>query len=97
MPCASPFPHCCAGRRLQLWVASCAARSILPLTLQLPLASQVTTLPNKVRVATESTPGHFHAVGVYVDAGSRFESHRTSGVSHLLDRLAFKVGSPARA
>ncbi|OCF38695.1 mitochondrial processing peptidase [Kwoniella heveanensis CBS 569] len=53
-------------------------------------ASVVTTLPNKIRVATEDIPGHFHAVGVYVDAGSRFESARTSGVSHLLDRLAFK-------
>ncbi|WVQ68200.1 uncharacterized protein L199_006407 [Kwoniella botswanensis] len=29
-------------------------------------------------------------LGVYVDAGSRFESQRTSGISHLLDRLAFK-------
>ncbi|WWC71693.1 uncharacterized protein I206_105651 [Kwoniella pini CBS 10737] len=53
-------------------------------------ASVVTTLPNKIRVATEALPGHFHAVGVYVDAGSRFESSRTSGISHLLDRLAFK-------
>ncbi|WWC63158.1 uncharacterized protein I303_105758 [Kwoniella dejecticola CBS 10117] len=53
-------------------------------------ASVVTTLPNKIRVATESLPGHFHAVGIYVDAGSRFESQRTSGISHLLDRLAFK-------
>ncbi|WRT68260.1 uncharacterized protein IL334_005236 [Kwoniella shivajii] len=52
--------------------------------------SVVTTLPNKIRVATEPLPGHFHAVGVYVDAGSRFESSRTSGISHLLDRLAFK-------
>ncbi|KIR58819.1 mitochondrial processing peptidase [Cryptococcus bacillisporus CA1873] len=53
-------------------------------------AGTVTTLPNKLRVATESIPGHFHAVGVYIDAGSRYESQRTSGVSHLLDRLAFK-------
>lgn len=52
--------------------------------------AQVTTLPNKVRVATENIPGHFHSVGVYVDAGSRYESHKTSGTSHLLDRLAFK-------
>ncbi|WVN88616.1 uncharacterized protein L203_103827 [Cryptococcus depauperatus CBS 7841] len=50
----------------------------------------ITTLPNKLRVATEPVPGHFHAVGVYIDAGSRYESHRTSGVSHLLDRLAYK-------
>ncbi|WVQ82015.1 hypothetical protein IAT38_004143 [Cryptococcus sp. DSM 104549] len=53
-------------------------------------AGTITTLPNKVRVATENLPGHFHAVGVYIDAGSRFESPRTSGVSHLIDRLAFK-------
>ena len=56
-------------------------------------ALQVTTLPNKVRVATEATPGHFSAVGVYVDAGSRYERPWVpgeSGVSHLLDRMAFK-------
>lgn len=53
-----------------------------------------TTLPNRVRVATEATPGHFSAAGVYVDAGSRFERTGVpgeSGVSHLLDRMAFKV------
>lgn len=55
------------------------------------LVSQVTTLPNGLRVATESTPGHFQALGAYVDAGSRFEWAGTSGVSHLLDRMAFKV------
>lgn len=53
--------------------------------------SKVTTLPNGVRVASENTPGHFSAVGVYVDAGSRYESAATRGVSHILDRLAFKV------
>lgn len=56
---------------------------------------EISILPNQVRVATEPMPGHFSAVGVYVDAGSRFE--RTwvpgeSGVSHLVDRMAFKVG-----
>lgn len=56
----------------------------------------MSTLPNQVRVATEATPGHFSAVGVYVDTGSRFE--RTwvpgeSGASHLLDRMAFKATS----
>ncbi|PWZ02382.1 hypothetical protein BCV70DRAFT_198661 [Testicularia cyperi] len=61
----------------------------------LPASSlvNVTTLPNKVRVATEATPGHFSAVGVYIDAGSRFERPWVpgeSGCSHLLDRLAFK-------
>ncbi|KAG6337058.1 hypothetical protein ID866_2011 [Astraeus odoratus] len=51
---------------------------------------QITTLPNKIRVATESTPGHFSAVGLYIDAGSRYEDPSTSGASHFLDRMAFK-------
>ncbi|ORX45487.1 LuxS/MPP-like metallohydrolase [Hesseltinella vesiculosa] len=51
---------------------------------------KVTTLPNGVRVASENTPGHFGSVGVYVDAGSRYETASTRGVSHILDRLAFK-------
>lgn len=52
---------------------------------------QITTLPNKIRVATEATPGHFSALGLFVDAGSRYETPETSGVSHFLDRMAFKV------
>ncbi|KAI8379710.1 Metalloenzyme, LuxS/M16 peptidase-like protein [Radiomyces spectabilis] len=51
---------------------------------------KITTLPNGIRVASENTPGHFGAVGVYVDAGSRYETEHTRGVSHILDRLAFK-------
>ncbi|RPA88173.1 hypothetical protein BJ508DRAFT_410047 [Ascobolus immersus RN42] len=53
----------------------------------------LTTLPNGVRVATEALPGHFSGVGVYVDAGSRYEGERLSGVSHIMDRLAFKSTS----
>ncbi|KAL2052114.1 hypothetical protein ABVK25_007556 [Lepraria finkii] len=51
---------------------------------------QVSTLPNGVRVATEALPGPFSGVGVYVDAGSRYESKDLEGVSHIIDRLAFK-------
>lgn len=53
--------------------------------------STVSTLSNRLRVVTEPNPGHFQAVGVYIDAGSRYETGRNSGVSHLIDRLAFKV------
>ncbi|KAI7855628.1 Metalloenzyme, LuxS/M16 peptidase-like protein [Circinella umbellata] len=55
-----------------------------------PGLCKTTTLPNGIRVASESTPGHFGAVGVYVDAGSRYETDKYRGVSHILDRLAFK-------
>ncbi|KAF2398747.1 hypothetical protein EJ06DRAFT_531839 [Trichodelitschia bisporula] len=50
----------------------------------------ITTLPNGIRVATEALPGHFSAIGVYLDAGSRYETPALSGVSHIIDRLAFK-------
>ncbi|KDR85708.1 hypothetical protein GALMADRAFT_109103 [Galerina marginata CBS 339.88] len=55
--------------------------------------TQITTLPNKIRVATENTPGHFSSVGLYIDGGSRYESPHTSGASHFLDRMAFKTTS----
>ncbi|KAI6809535.1 hypothetical protein KC342_g18331 [Hortaea werneckii] len=51
---------------------------------------QVTTLSNGVRVATEALPGHFSGIGVYIDAGSRYENEGLRGVSHIIDRLAFK-------
>ncbi|KAI1654276.1 peptidase M16 inactive domain-containing protein [Daldinia decipiens] len=49
----------------------------------------ISTLPNGVRVASEALPGSFSGVGVYIEAGSRFENTYLSGVSHIADRLAF--------
>ncbi|TEY60566.1 hypothetical protein BOTCAL_0180g00010 [Botryotinia calthae] len=54
---------------------------------------QITALPNGVRVATEALPGHFSGIGVYIDAGSRYENEDLRGVSHIMDRLAFKSTS----
>ncbi|KAJ4505056.1 Mitochondrial-processing peptidase subunit alpha [Exophiala dermatitidis] len=51
---------------------------------------QITELPNGVRIASESLPGPFSGVGVYIDAGSRYEDESLRGVSHIVDRLAFK-------
>ncbi|KAL8645222.1 MAG: hypothetical protein Q9226_007397 [Calogaya cf. arnoldii] len=51
---------------------------------------QISTLPNGIRVATEALPGAFSGIGVYVDAGSRYENEELRGVSHIVDRLAFK-------
>ncbi|KAM7484416.1 hypothetical protein LguiA_000425 [Lonicera macranthoides] len=53
--------------------------------------TQVTTLPNGLRVATESNLASTTAtVGVWIDAGSRFESDETSGVAHFLEHMIFK-------
>ncbi|KAK1045257.1 Mitochondrial-processing peptidase subunit alpha [Friedmanniomyces endolithicus] len=51
---------------------------------------QITTLPNRIRIATEALPGSFSGIGVYIDAGSRYENGALRGVSHIIDRLAFK-------
>lgn len=51
---------------------------------------EISTLPNGIRVATEALPGHFSGVGVFIDAGSRYENEYLRGVSHIMDRLAFK-------
>ncbi|KAL8744980.1 MAG: hypothetical protein Q9190_002843 [Brigantiaea leucoxantha] len=54
---------------------------------------QISTLPNGIRVATEALPGAFAGIGVYVDAGSRYENDDLRGVSHIIDRLAFKLSA----
>ncbi|CAK7242327.1 MAG: Mitochondrial-processing peptidase subunit alpha [Sporothrix thermara] len=51
---------------------------------------EITTLPNGVRVASEALPDAFSGVGVYIDAGSRYENEYLRGASHIMDRLAFK-------
>lgn len=51
---------------------------------------KITTLPNGVRVASEDLPDAFSGVGVYIDAGSRYENEYLRGTSHIMDRLAFK-------
>ncbi|KAH9616072.1 hypothetical protein KSS87_019472 [Heliosperma pusillum] len=53
--------------------------------------TRVTTLPNGLRVATESDLAAKTAtVGVWIDAGSRFESDETNGTAHFLEHILFK-------
>jgi predicted Zn-dependent peptidase len=51
---------------------------------------EMTVLPNGVRVCTESWNSNTAAVGVFVDAGSRYETPETSGSAHFLEHLLFK-------
>jgi processing peptidase subunit beta len=60
-------------------------------------ARQVTTLPNGMRVATETTPfAETATIGVWIDAGSRYETAANNGTAHFLEHMAFK-GTKARA
>ncbi|XP_044261911.1 mitochondrial-processing peptidase subunit alpha [Tribolium madens] len=51
--------------------------------------TQVTTLSNGLRVASENRFGEFCTVGVIIDSGSRYEVAYPSGISHFLEKLAF--------
>lgn len=69
-----------------------------PKELDPPIASPVTItkLENGVRVASQDLGGPVSSVGLFVGAGSRDETPLTAGVTHALERVAFK-GSDSRS
>merc|ERR1719379_1663414 len=50
----------------------------------------VSELPNKLRVASESTGGETATLGMWIDTGSRYETDENNGVAHFLEHMAFK-------
>ncbi|KHJ93773.1 peptidase, M16 family [Oesophagostomum dentatum] len=50
----------------------------------------VTTLPTGFRVATEDTKIPTATIGVWIDAGSRYETPENNGTAHFLEHMAFK-------
>lgn len=52
--------------------------------------TQVTTLANGLRVASERWHGATASVGVFIDAGSRYETEQSNGAAHFLEHMAFK-------
>jgi len=52
--------------------------------------TRVTTLSNGLRVATEDYGLPTCTVGIWIDAGSRFETEKTNGTAHFLEHMAFK-------
>ncbi|KAF7041568.1 hypothetical protein CFC21_051349 [Triticum aestivum] len=53
--------------------------------------TRVTTLDNGLRVATESSLSSRTAtVGVWIDAGSRYETEEAAGVAHFVEHMLFK-------
>jgi len=53
-------------------------------------ATEVTTLGNGLRVASEGGFGETATVGVWIDAGSRYETAQNNGTAHFLEHMAFK-------
>ncbi|KAI1287390.1 Mitochondrial-processing peptidase subunit beta [Halotydeus destructor] len=52
--------------------------------------TRVSTIGNGVRVATEDSGLPTCTVGVWIDAGSRYEHEKNNGVAHFLEHMAFK-------
>ncbi|KAJ3326751.1 55 kDa erythrocyte membrane protein [Blyttiomyces sp. JEL0837] len=53
--------------------------------------TKITRLSNGFTIATETNPNFQTAtVGVWIDAGSRFESAKNNGTAHFLEHMAFK-------
>ncbi|KAK6147790.1 hypothetical protein DH2020_018702 [Rehmannia glutinosa] len=55
-----------------------------------PGKTKITTLPNGLRIASETSPNAAASIGLYVDCGSIYETPGSFGVTHLLERMAFK-------
>ncbi|CAL4971964.1 unnamed protein product [Urochloa decumbens] len=52
--------------------------------------TRITTLPCGIRVATEDVPGPSACIGFFINSGSIYESGETTGVSYMLEKMAFK-------
>jgi hypothetical protein len=61
-------------------------------TVAVPVKEEVTisTLSNGLRVASLPSSSPIASVGVFVDAGSRYESVDNNGISHFLELMSLK-------
>ncbi|XP_049950910.1 mitochondrial-processing peptidase subunit beta [Schistocerca serialis cubense] len=71
------------------WRSTLAAPSFEQVIINGP-PTRCTTLDNGFRVATEDSGGLTATVGLWIDAGSRYETDSTNGVAHFLEHMAFK-------
>lgn len=79
VPLDTPFPG--------LPPLGAADLSALP---DLSAAARITTLPSGIRVATLPSASPIASVGVFVDAGSRYENVENNGITNFLELMSFK-------
>ncbi|XP_015523395.1 mitochondrial-processing peptidase subunit beta [Neodiprion pinetum] len=53
-------------------------------------ATKTTTFENGMRVASEDSGAATATVGLWIDAGSRYEDDKNNGVAHFMEHMAFK-------
>lgn len=69
--------------------SSLAGASVKQLLVNVP-ETRVTTINNGMRIATEDSGLATATVGIWIDAGSRYETEKNNGVAHFLEHMAFK-------
>lgn len=79
-----------ASKSRQRGLAQAAAAGQYPDYVLNAPATELTTLQNGLRVASEDSHGETATVGVWIDAGSRNETAKNNGVAHFLEHMAFK-------
>ncbi|KAI7739356.1 hypothetical protein M8C21_010699 [Ambrosia artemisiifolia] len=86
------------------WFTGGSASSLTPLDFPLkgievppslpdhiqPEKTKITTLSNGIKIASESSSNPGASIGLYVNSGSIYETPASFGVTHLLERMAFK-------
>lgn len=75
-----------AGKRF----ASSGAIATYPAFITNAPVTEVSTTSNGVRVASETAHGETATIGVWIDAGSRYETDQNNGAAHFLEHMAFK-------
>ncbi|VEN57337.1 unnamed protein product [Callosobruchus maculatus] len=69
--------------------ASTAQAEVKQALLNVP-PTKVTSLNNGIRVATEDWGSQTATIGIWIDAGSRYEDAKNNGVAHFMEHMAFK-------
>lgn len=83
--------HCLRGKKNQQWINAIRAMSYGPGVKHARDAeTKVTVMSNGLKVASEQRYGHYCIAGVALQSGSRYESIDVNGVSHFIERSAFK-------
>uniref|UniRef100_A0A672T9J3 Mitochondrial-processing peptidase subunit beta n=1 Tax=Sinocyclocheilus grahami TaxID=75366 RepID=A0A672T9J3_SINGR len=70
-------------------IMSLSTQAVSQVDLNVP-ETKVTTLDNGLRVASEDSGLTTCTVGLWIDAGSRYENEHNNGTAHFLEHMAFK-------
>ncbi|XP_071450232.1 mitochondrial-processing peptidase subunit beta [Hetaerina americana] len=71
------------------WLSSAPAVALQETLVNMP-PTRLTTLSHGMKVASEDSGAPTATVGLWIDAGSRYENEKNNGVAHFLEHMAFK-------